>query len=240
MVMALSLFYLGGTLTLVAGYENGAASMAQLGTQSSSSSSSSWTAKYQATCHTQPILSLDIHTSQGFFLTSGADAIIAKHPLPPPSTGPPRPDATSTFAELAKVINTKHSGQQSLRFRSDGRLFATAGWDCKVRVYSAKTLNEVAVLKWHQAGCYAVAFADVSPSARSSQTVHGDDKDNNDGGAETSEDHNSASGTASAEVAVVPKLVELTVRDKRIRQAKTAHWLAAGSKDGKVSLWDIF
>jgi hypothetical protein len=32
----------------------------------------------------------------------------------------------------------------------------------------------------------------------------------------------------------------MTVREKRVRHARMAHWLVAGSKDGKVSLWDVF
>ncbi len=30
------------------------------------------------------------------------------------------------------------------------------------------------------------------------------------------------------------------VKDRRIQHAKTAHWVVAGAKDGKVSLWDIY
>lgn len=45
--------------------------------------------------------------------------------------------------------------------RSDGKIFATAGWDTRIRVYSAKTMKELAVLKWHREGCYAVAFGEV-------------------------------------------------------------------------------
>lgn len=87
-----------------------------------------------------------------YFLTSSADAVIAKHPLHL---------STSTAPEPAKVVNTKHSGQQSISVRSDGKIFATAGWDTRIRVYSAKTMKELAVLKWHREGCYAVAFGEV-------------------------------------------------------------------------------
>ena len=31
-----------------------------------------------------------------------------------------------------------------------------------------------------------------------------------------------------------------TISRHRARKAQTTHWLAAGSKDGKVSLWDIY
>jgi hypothetical protein len=47
--------------------------------------------------------------------------------------------------------------------RSDSKIFAAAGWDARIRVYSAKTMRELAVLKWQKGGCYAVAFATIDP-----------------------------------------------------------------------------
>ncbi|KUI54593.1 ASTRA-associated protein 1 [Cytospora mali] len=271
MAMAVSLVWITGVLTLIVGYENGLAVVAQLGDDGC------WSPIYRSQCHKQPILSVDVAPNQEYFLTSSADAIIAKHPLllklprvtglvgdmtetsvPEVESGDtnliegkgtaqqreqkkPRsalsaalashnPAGSSTPAKTHQVqsqplkfVNTKHSGQQSLRLRSDGRIFATAGWDSKVRVYSAKTLREVAVLKWHPVGCFAVAFAKVESSAEDTPTQVKPDDDE-----------------ASLETRLVPRMLEMTVKDRRISQAKNAHWLAAGSKDGKVSLWDIF
>ncbi|KAL2146939.1 hypothetical protein VTI28DRAFT_1666 [Corynascus sepedonium] len=319
MVMALSIFYHGDNLTLVAGYENGMATVARL------TDCGDWSVQYQAHCHSQPILSLDVSPKKDFFLTSSADAIIAKHPLPPPpssaiTSSPPQPNITTTSetpspanpspstqsggktpskslltAALSsnppppssqptnpattareqhplKIVNTKHAGQQSLHIRSDGRIFATAGWDARVRVYSARTLAEVAVLKWHTVGCYATAFAaivDADTLAHQEEGEEGRDEEKTvvqrrqnyqhqqhqqqdaerkgeeprvRGSVETK----AQSGNEKVEnkddkkVVAVPKLVELTVREKRIQQVREAHWLVAGSKDGKVSLWDVF
>ncbi|KAK3306474.1 WD40-repeat-containing domain protein [Chaetomium strumarium] len=297
MVMAVSLLHQRDTLTLVAGYENGLATVAKL------DSHGNWTVKYQAQCHSQPILSLDVCPGREFFLTSSADAIIAKHPLPtsPPSPSdetsipPPPPSMTSSPSskpnpaksllsavlsspdsshpepqqqtaaakpsqrediqtQPLKAVNTKHAGQQSLRIRSDGRIFATAGWDAKVRVYSTKTLAEVAVLKWHQVGCYATAFAevvvvdsdDVASTSEALKEGEWEDgqgvgvQDEGRGGEEEEEGKEKGAGQGNKSLIPVPKLVEMTVREKRVRQVRTAHWLAAGSKDGKVSLWDVF
>ncbi|KAK5658257.1 hypothetical protein OQA88_2232 [Cercophora sp. LCS_1] len=287
MVMALSLSYIAKSLTLVAGYENGAAIVAQLSPQTG------WTVQYQAKSHSQPILSLDVAPHREFFLTSSADPVIAKHPLPQPapSRGSPldaaertlRPPeetitesqenagAKTTIAQTSllsaplagnrdvptsntpqttnagahearvttepvKVVNTKHSGQQSLRVRSDGRIFATGGWDSKVRVYSTKTLKEVAVLKWHQAGCYAVALAAVCGEQDPAQKL--DDKPG--AGTAVAASASDVQQRDETSLGMIPKLVELSVRDKRKLQAKAEHWLAAGSKDGKVSLWKVF
>jgi WD40 repeat protein len=123
-----------------------------------------------------------------------------------------------------KIVQTKHSGQQSLRIRSDGKIFATAGWDSRVRVYSVQSLKELAVLKWHKEGCYAVAFAEI---------VITDSGGVGNGGLEnTSKELERATAILAT--------TALTVREKRDLRATTTHWLAAGSKDRKLSLWDIY
>ena len=273
MVMALSLFWLEG-LTLVAAFENGHAMVARM------RSSGSWDVVYKAQPHSQPILSLDVAPDKTYFLTSGADAIIAKHPIPDPhakprvqgnpatgkaqqtqpetkADGAASPTTTASASTSAsgagasllsaalaaesnnnnnnnsssssptpsaraegpvKTTHTKHAGQQGLAVRrSDGRIFATAGWDGRVRVYSCKTLAELAVLRWHDVGCYAVAFADFGA----------------EGGGE-------GDGEGREHSAVAPLGGELSVKERRIKMAKETHWLAAGSKDGRISLWDIY
>ncbi|KAK4217736.1 WD40-repeat-containing domain protein [Rhypophila decipiens] len=280
MVMAVSISDHSSGTTLIAGYENGVVIAAHFTPETGA-----WTVEYRAQAHSQPILSLDISPSRDFFITSGADATIAKHPFPaqtisqrtdsgnseaPPAApntnatneakgAKPRsllaealqnvPQPTTTpqarispgtqvQTEPIKVVNTKHAGQQSLRIRSDGRVFATAGWDNKIRIYSTKTLKEVAVLKWHQAGCYAVAFAEIDPPP-----ADGADKQSmpQDNASEKTQDAKSQDAKQEAgSLTVIPKVIEMTVREKRIKEVMSAHWLAAGSKDCKVSLWDVF
>ncbi|OHF02230.1 WD repeat domain-containing protein [Colletotrichum orchidophilum] len=222
MVMALALLYTDGAastgpstngrLTLVAAYENGLATVVQL-------DSGTWNTTYLSQVHKQPILSLDVVAEKGYFLTSGADATIAKHPIPGANSG----IDGEIVQQPLKILNTKHSGQQSIRIRDDGRIFATAGWDSMLRVYSCKTLKEVATLKWHQAGCYAVALASVSAMTRTDETRSASGDPN-----QLPQDLISRSGQ------------QLSVKDRRIQQAQNAHWLAAGCKDGKISMWNIF
>ena len=145
-----------------------------------------------------------------YYITSSADAIVAKHPLPSGR------GIWKTELKPIKICQTKHSGQQGLRIRSDGKIFATAGWDARVRVYSAKTMKELAVLKWHKTGCYATAFAQTDIPAPEPEMA---DTENID---ETLAIHNNS------------------VQQKRDEKAQITHWLVAGSKDGKVSLWDIY
>lgn len=221
--MALSLFHNDG-LHLAAAYENGAAVVLR-----ADLAAGKWTTLYKHQAHSQPILSLDVSPCRSFFFTSGADAVVAKHPIPKqpieygkaPASGEEEPVSTPL-----KSVNTKHAGQQSLHVRSDAAIFATAGWDCKVRVYSAKSLKEVAVLKWHQSGCCSVAFAAVDPPKQTTQQ------------STNVSDSPSGGGSAITTRASAPAYYD--VKDKRIQHAKTAHWVVAGAKDGKVSLWDIY
>ncbi|KAL2070609.1 hypothetical protein VTL71DRAFT_13635 [Oculimacula yallundae] len=202
MVMALALFHHPQTahLTVVAAYESGHTSVSRF-------TDSTWTCLYASQAHTQPVLSLDISPSKEFYLTSSADAIIAKHPIPIA----PENVIMGIEGMPLKTLQSKHAGQQSLRIRDDGKVFATAGWDARVRVYGVKGMKELAVLKWHKEGCYSVAFADV--------------------------EHKEADGEGNE---MVRRETAMTVKEERLYKAKTAHWLVAGSKDGKVSLWDIY
>jgi WD40 repeat protein len=137
-----------------------------------------------------------------------------------------------------RTANTKHSGQQSLRVRSDGKIFATAGWDGRVRAYSAKTLKEVAVLKWHQSGCYAVAFSAVDPSTSPDCVTGEGSVDEAEADQETPAEPDPKG--ASTVLRNAQSLLQTSVRAQRETSARSAHWLATGSKDGKISLWNIF
>ena len=206
-LMAIEICYKENVLLLLAAYEGGAIAVFKRVTEIGS-----WQQCYGTKSHSQPVLSIDVSPAADSFFSSGADAMIFKHPL----------NATVFNDTPIKESQTRHSGQQGLRVRSDGRIIATAGWDKRVRVYSAKSLHELAVLKWHKEGCYAVAFAEVeSPNLGSEQSAKG----------ETIEPIQSVA---------ITKVEENTVAQIRQNKAMITHWLAAGAKDGKISLWDIF
>ncbi|ELR09811.1 ASTRA complex subunit [Pseudogymnoascus destructans] len=268
MVMSVAILYVSSRLTLVVGYESGHTMVVQ------DNPVIGWCRLYLAQPHSQPILSLGVTLNMASYITSGADGIIAKHPLsslsPPlaqpvqpqpgptpqkvpvknpsllsgmfaqypstPSAKPPKPPVKpEVVTKPLKVVQTKHSGQQSLRIRSDGRIFATAGWDTKVRVYSVASMKELAVLKWHKDGCFAVAFAEV---INVQEDKEGADEGKLEGGkpdAESLEGGETAMTAPSRRVGLA-----VSAKEKRIQQATQTHWVAAGSKDGKVSLWEIY
>ncbi|KAE8391981.1 Guanine nucleotide binding protein (G protein), beta polypeptide 1-like [Aspergillus alliaceus] len=220
MVMAVNLFYSSsGDVYVASAYEDGHVMVfARKGPVSTSDVSWNWKWEklYVSRPHSQPALSIDVFSAGGYFLSSSADALLVKHPVP----------ELGAFEEApVKSVNTKHASQQGLRIRSDGKVFSTAGWDSRVRVYSCKTMRELAVLKWHKEGCYAVTFAEVFASFGSGGDTTGDED--------------------------VGKSLQITRREngdfslanvqrQRNEKVQSTHWLAAGSKDGKISLWDIY
>jgi len=124
---------------LAGGYESGHTCVYSV-------SSTCWSTIYSSRAHSQPVLSLAIHPSQQCVFTSSADANLVQHP-------------TVLATQPIKVVNSKHSGQTGLSIRDDGRILVTAGWDGCGRVYSATTLKQVAVLKWHVDGLQATCFS---------------------------------------------------------------------------------
>lgn len=98
-------------------------------------------------------------------------------------------------------------------------------------------MKELAVLSWHKTGCYATAFAQtdlgvLAPAARIKQK----------------ESEPVSDSTISAESEYEGKLaltkqqssIVTSIQQRREEKAQSTHWIAAGSKDGKVSLWDIY
>jgi hypothetical protein len=187
---------------------------------------------------------------------------------------PPIPLAVKVQSAY-KVSNTAHAGQQSLRVRSDGRLLVTGGWDCRIRIYSSRTLKEVAVLKWHLLGVYAVAFSDIltpeelgaseddkarvamvlkrveeklamneSTPIAELQTRLGElykEMSKSEAG------FREAIKKAQQESWFTETLKEINYGSRinsaarqREKETKLKHYVAAGAKDGKVTLWEVY
>ncbi|RDI78259.1 hypothetical protein Vi05172_g11755 [Venturia inaequalis] len=225
MVMAIRILQINTSLHLIAGTESGLTSVQKLNPHSDT-----WETTYISKPHTQPILSLGVTstthplatatTSDIRYLTSSADALITLNPV-----------QKIDGKEPLKICQTRHSGQQALSVRSDGRVFATGGWDGRVRVYSAKSLREVAVLKWHKEGVYGIAFSAISEGESVQESM---------GGRMFGEGGDGDGGEGEGGEGLVGMGSGGVVRRKREGKALETHWLAAGSKDGKVSLWEVY
>lgn len=214
--MALNLSYdkMTDRFLLVAGFEDGSVDVYDMVRGNKPSATWSWTRVLTSRPHSQPTLSVDVTPDLTALITSSADAIVAKFVIPAIT------DAEFSIVKPAqpeKLQNTKHAGQQDLKIRSDGKIFTTAGWDGRLRVYSVKTLKELAVLQWHKDGCYAVAFADILEENTNNSPVDGE------------ENHS---------VAKINNMDRM--KQEREKKIHNTHWLLGGSKDGKISLWDIY
>ncbi|KAK5060192.1 hypothetical protein LTR84_010077 [Exophiala bonariae] len=219
MVMAVKLCHTNepqSKLLLISGYEDGHV-MVHSHSGAFDSKDHTWVKLMVGKPHSQPVLSLDVLPSTSHFITSSADAIVAKFALALVETG--RVESQSP----EKSVNTKHAGQQGLVVRSDGKIFATAGWDGRIRVYSSKTMKELAVLKWHKDGCYAVNFAEVVL----------DDQKNSSAEA--------AHFGSSDSTALATRMTALDhIKQEREDKVRSTHWLAAGGKDAKITLWEVY
>ena len=226
MVMAVSIFHetresSSSRLVLVSGYEDGRVMVhIHQGNLSKPAEAHQWQKITTSRLHTQPVLSLSLLPSHTHFLTSSADATIAKSSI----VSTYNTEAKETQPE--KAINTKHAGQQGLSIRSDAKIFATAGWDGRVRVYSCKTIKELAVLKWHKVGCYSTAFADVNPETNPDHNADGEER--------------IPTSPSPSDSILKPTNALDIIKQQREEKAQRTHWLAAGGKDGKISLWDIY
>jgi hypothetical protein len=93
----------------------------------------------------------------------------------------------------------------------------------------------MAVLKWHKEGIYATDFGEILECIPSNDTPGQEP-----GVSGTSDILNSR----NQEAAVSLKQSRLgglkRVQQQREGQIQTKHWVVAGAKDGKVSLWEVF
>lgn len=60
-----------------------------------------------------------------------------------------------------KIVNKftlNHGGVNDVIVRSDERIFVTAGWDHRVRVFDLKKQRLLGILKYHEDGVMTIAF----------------------------------------------------------------------------------
>ncbi|KAL5118092.1 Astra associated protein 1 Asa1 [Pleosporales sp. CAS-2024a] len=185
------------------------------------SADTTWTAPLSFS--KQPVKPPSANTSKAAGLSS---LLSSSKPPTKAESSPAKPRATIVQAAY-KATNTKHCGQQSLCVRSDGRIMATGGWDSRVRIYSAKTLKEIAVLKWHKEGVYAVDIAKILQDGdlRRHDSDSDSDSDNNAGDDDMVARRETGLGR---------------LQKQREEAMQRKHYIAAGAKDGKISLWEVF
>lgn len=100
-------------------------------------------------------------------------------------------------------------------------------------------MKELAVLSWHKTGCYATAFAqtDLGVLAPAPGIKQKEPELVSDSTLSAEREHE---GELALTKQQSSSSVVTSIQQRREEQAQNTHWIAAGSKDGKVSLWDIY
>eukprot|EP01130_Rhizamoeba_saxonica_P017208 TRINITY_DN8241_c0_g1_i2.p1 TRINITY_DN8241_c0_g1~~TRINITY_DN8241_c0_g1_i2.p1 ORF type:complete len:316 (+),score=54.65 TRINITY_DN8241_c0_g1_i2:3-950(+) len=74
--------------------------------------------------------------------------------------------------QLLKKVKIANSGVNDLKIRNDCKIFATAGWDKRARVYSMKSKKQKALLKYHTENISCLEFSNAD------NTIYCGSKDN--------------------------------------------------------------
>lgn len=96
-----------------------------------------------------PVLALDVAAGGRQAISAGAGKTLLSWQLHP----------NSCAFRIRKRLELPNEGVSELSIRADLRLFAVAGWDRRVRIYSSKTHKLVALLRLHGGSVYSVDFA---------------------------------------------------------------------------------
>ncbi|KAI8984325.1 WD40-repeat-containing domain protein [Mycotypha africana] len=126
---------------VLAGYESGMVVLWDLGATRHSERKKILWHRHE---HKEPILDLAVDNTHLFGLSSSADNQLCNYSL---STG-----------ETVKRITLKKSGVVSLRIRSDNKIFASGGYDNRIRLFSVKTMKPLAILSYHKGSVYSLEF----------------------------------------------------------------------------------
>ncbi|TYZ63745.1 hypothetical protein PybrP1_003714 [[Pythium] brassicae (nom. inval.)] len=81
-------------------------------------------------------------------------------------------DTSALAISSRSFFQCNHGGFGAIRIRSDQRVFATAGWDHRVRVFHARKLKPLAILKHHTESVFGLDFSPDSALLASASKDH--------------------------------------------------------------------
>ncbi|KAL3150822.1 hypothetical protein ABBQ32_000580 [Trebouxia sp. C0010 RCD-2024] len=98
--------------------------------------------------HAEPVMALAVTADGSGGICAAADNKVQCFGLGSPST----------LLQMLAMLEVKQHGIADICIRPDQRLFATAGWDGKVRLFHHKKMRPLAILQYHRKGVTALAF----------------------------------------------------------------------------------
>ncbi|GBC04492.1 hypothetical protein RclHR1_00570048 [Rhizophagus clarus] len=137
---------------ILAVYENGGLTLWTLTSNKSNNNISNELLSYKQSWiikeHKETALALDVSMNRKFAISTAGDNKIVKYIF----------DEDFEKEPLINNVEIKYSGIADVKIRSDSKIFATAGWDSKIRVFSSKTMKPLAILSYHKESVYSLAF----------------------------------------------------------------------------------
>ncbi|XP_055466258.1 guanine nucleotide-binding protein subunit beta-like protein 1 [Psammomys obesus] len=124
---------------LLAGYEDGSVTLWDISERKVCS---------QIACHEEPVMGLDFDSQKAKGVSGSAGKVLAVWSL----------DAQQSL-QVYKTHELTNPGISEVTLRPDRKILATAGWDHRIRVFHWRTMKPLAVLDFHSASVYCVAFA---------------------------------------------------------------------------------
>lgn len=142
MCMCIKAFHMNGKMFLLAGFENGCIRL--------------WDCEVEKElchlkCHNEPVICMDFDSQyKNMGMSGSVDKYLETWSI-------------SEDLELVKVktLEITNQGVNAVRIREDGKIVIIAGLDFNIRVFSWKTLQPLAVLKFHELAVYCLAYCPV-------------------------------------------------------------------------------
>ena len=99
--------------------------------------------------HEQPLTTIDCSAVDDTIITAGADDVIQQLSLE---------DKGAPSYTPINAIELPSIGAGAIRYRHDGKLVASARWDHTIRIFEAKRLKPLAVLRFHRGSVYTSEY----------------------------------------------------------------------------------
>ncbi|KAF9103880.1 ASTRA complex subunit, partial [Mortierella sp. AM989] len=186
--------------------------------------------------HREPILALDVSSDLQFAVSCGSDNILVKYNLSSHLQGVP---------EVLQVA-LKSNGIADIKIRSDNKIMGLAGWDGRIRIFSAKSLKPLAVLKHHREGLNCLGFAylyGLDPSTDVEETAEEKGKvemSSENSSASTPNKHEEDDETDEASENESDEDSDLEDMLEGRRQWSRRHWIAVGGKENRINIISTF